>query len=60
MLGWGADYPDPTNFLDYHFGAGSGTKFGEPFDDIAAALDDGRDVARRRGPHRPPTPRPTT
>ena len=29
MLGWGADYPDPTNFLDYHFGAGSGKKFGD-------------------------------
>ena len=41
MLGWGADYPDPTNFLDYHFGAGSGVKFGEPFDDIAAALQTG-------------------
>lgn len=41
MLGWGADYPDPTNFLDYHFGAGSGKKFGKPFDDIAAALQKG-------------------
>ena len=41
MLGWGADYPDPTNFLDYHFGAGSGAKFGEPFPDIAAALQTG-------------------
>lgn len=31
MLGWGADYPDPTNFLDFHFGAGSATtpRFGE-------------------------------
>jgi len=41
MLGWGADYPDPTNFLDYHFGAGSGKKFGKPLDDIAAALQKG-------------------
>lgn len=41
LLGWGADYPDPTNFLDYHFGAGSGKNFGEPFDDIAAALTTG-------------------
>ena len=31
----------PTNFLDYHFGAGSGKKFGKPFDDIAAALQKG-------------------
>jgi peptide/nickel transport system substrate-binding protein len=23
MLGWGADYPDATNFLDYHFGPGA-------------------------------------
>jgi ABC-type transport system substrate-binding protein len=41
MLGWGADYPDATNFLDYHFGAGSGKKFGKPFDDVAAALQKG-------------------
>ena len=41
LLGWGADYPDPTNFLDYHFGAGSGKKFGKPFDDIAVALQKG-------------------
>ena len=41
LLGWGADYPDPTNFLDYHFGAGSGAKFGEPFPDVAAALQTG-------------------
>jgi peptide/nickel transport system substrate-binding protein len=51
MLGWGADYPDPTNFLDYHFGAGSGAKFGKPFDDLAAALQTGAttldDAARK-------------
>jgi peptide/nickel transport system substrate-binding protein len=41
MLGGGADYPDVTNFLDYHFGAGSGAKFGEPWDDIVAALNEG-------------------
>jgi ABC-type transport system substrate-binding protein len=41
MYGWGADYPDVTNFLDFHFGAGSGPKFGGPFDDIAAALTKG-------------------
>jgi ABC-type transport system substrate-binding protein len=39
LLGWGADYPDATNFLDYHFGSGSGKKFGQPFDDIVAALN---------------------
>ncbi|HEY2888864.1 MAG TPA: ABC transporter substrate-binding protein [Candidatus Limnocylindrales bacterium] len=41
LLGWGADYPDITNFLDYHFGSGSGAKFGKPFDDIVAALQKG-------------------
>jgi ABC-type transport system substrate-binding protein len=45
LLGWGADYPDATNFLDYHFGAGSGTKFGEPFPDIVAALNKGGQTA---------------
>ena len=41
LLGWGADFPDVTNFLDYHFGSGSGAKFGKPFDDVAAALTTG-------------------
>jgi peptide/nickel transport system substrate-binding protein len=41
MYGWGVDYPDATNFLDFHFGAGSGPKFGGPFPDIAAALTKG-------------------
>lgn len=51
LLGWGADYPDATNFLDYHFGSGSGAKFGEPFPDIVAALTRGGtslDEATRR------------
>ncbi|MDM8521177.1 ABC transporter substrate-binding protein [Anaerolineales bacterium HSG6] len=38
MLGWGADYPDPTNFLDYHFGGGASAQFGEGFTDIHDAL----------------------
>jgi peptide/nickel transport system substrate-binding protein len=41
MLGWGVDYPDQTDFMDYHFGAGSGAKFGKPFADIAAAITTG-------------------
>jgi peptide/nickel transport system substrate-binding protein len=41
LLGWGADFPDATNFLDYHFGSGSGAKFGEPFPDVVAALQKG-------------------
>jgi peptide/nickel transport system substrate-binding protein len=34
LLGWGADYPDQTNFLDYHFGAGASPQFGAGFPDI--------------------------
>jgi ABC-type transport system substrate-binding protein len=41
LIGWGADYPDPSNFLDYHFGSGSGKKFGAPFQDIVDALNQG-------------------
>jgi peptide/nickel transport system substrate-binding protein len=41
LLGWGADYPDPSNFLDYHFGSGSGKKFGTPWPDIVDALNTG-------------------
>ncbi len=29
MLGWGADYPDQTNFVNYHFGAGANDSFGD-------------------------------
>ena len=38
MLGWGADYPDVTNFLDYHFGAGASTQFGDTHEEITAPL----------------------
>jgi peptide/nickel transport system substrate-binding protein len=31
MLGWGADYPDATNFLDFHFGRGASPQFGAGF-----------------------------
>jgi ABC-type transport system substrate-binding protein len=41
MLGWGADYPDATNFLDYHFGPGASAQFGDGFQDIWDALRDG-------------------
>jgi peptide/nickel transport system substrate-binding protein len=41
MLGWGADYPDPTNFLDYHFGSGASVQFGDKFDDITGPLAEG-------------------
>ncbi|WP_162942170.1 ABC transporter substrate-binding protein [Desertimonas flava] len=34
LLGWGADFPDPSNFFDYHFGPGASTQFGTQFDDV--------------------------
>ncbi len=45
LLGWGADYPDMTNFLDFHFGAGASVQFGEKFDDITEALTQGAALA---------------
>ncbi len=41
MLGWGADYPDATNFLDYHFGEGAAKQFGNGHPDIWEALKGG-------------------
>jgi ABC-type transport system substrate-binding protein len=32
MLGWMADYPDATNFLDVFFGTGADDSFGDPKD----------------------------
>lgn len=34
LLGWGADYPDMTDFLDYHFGTGANSAFGPKFKDL--------------------------
>ncbi len=41
MLGWGADYPDATNFLDFHFGRTASDQFGAGFEDIWDLLDQG-------------------
>jgi ABC-type transport system substrate-binding protein len=38
LLGWGADYPDQTNFMDYHFGLGTGKKFGAPYKDLVDVI----------------------
>jgi len=45
LLGWGADYPDQTNFLGYHFGAGSSDQFGDKFDDIVDPIEQGAQLA---------------
>jgi len=38
LSGWGADYPDASNFLDSNFGAGATKMFGNPFPDISGPL----------------------
>jgi ABC-type transport system substrate-binding protein len=45
LLGWGADYPDQTNFLGYHFGGGASKQFGAKFDDITGNIDAGAQLA---------------
>ena len=44
LLGWGADYPHVTNFLDYHF-AKNNLQFGEPFPEIFETLEAASQVA---------------
>ncbi|MCU0511684.1 MAG: ABC transporter substrate-binding protein [Anaerolineae bacterium] len=38
LLGWGMDYPDPTNFLDFHFGAGASAQFGDKIPELTEIL----------------------
>jgi peptide/nickel transport system substrate-binding protein len=38
LLGWGADYPDATNFLDFHFGSGASAQFGDKHPEITEPL----------------------
>ena len=45
MLGWGMDYPDATNFLDYHFGVGSSPSFGDKFEEITTPLSEAAALA---------------
>jgi peptide/nickel transport system substrate-binding protein len=44
LLGWTEDYPDATDWFDYHFGASSKT-FGTPYPDIVAAIQQGGQTA---------------
>jgi ABC-type transport system substrate-binding protein len=42
LLGWGADYPEVTNFMDYHFGSGCTSAFGaECYEEVAGPLSEG-------------------
>ena len=41
LLGWGADYPDPTNFLDYHFNNSQNLQFGTIDASITEPLETG-------------------
>ena len=41
LLGWGADYPDPTNFLDYHFNNAGNLQFGDVDPSVTEPLDTG-------------------
>ena len=44
LLGWGADYPHVTNFLDYHFGEAQ-KQFGTPYPEIYESLVKGAQIA---------------
>ncbi|MCK6578470.1 MAG: ABC transporter substrate-binding protein [Anaerolineae bacterium] len=45
LLGWGADYPDATNFLDFHFGVGANDSFGTKHPEITEPLQAGARLA---------------
>lgn len=38
LLGWNADYPDATNFYDYHFATPNNKQFGDLYDDMVAEI----------------------
>ncbi len=44
LLGWGADYPHVTNFLDFHFSA-ENPQFGDPFPEIYEKLEEASTIA---------------
>ena len=45
LLGWGADYPDQTNFVGFHFGGGASPQFGDKFPDLVEAIDKGAQLS---------------
>jgi ABC-type transport system substrate-binding protein len=44
LLGWGADYPHVTNFLDFHFGEAN-PQFGTPHPEIFEVLQEASGIA---------------
>jgi ABC-type transport system substrate-binding protein len=44
LLGWGADYPHVTNFLDFHFNANN-PQFGDAFPEIYEVLEEASQIA---------------
>lgn len=44
LLGWGADYPHVTNFLDFHFGQAN-PQFGDPHPEIYEVLLEASQIA---------------
>ena len=44
LLGWGADYPHITNFLNYHFGA-TQLQFGNAYPEIYTKIEEGAQIA---------------
>lgn len=48
LLGWGADYPHVTNFLDFHF-SGNKLQFGNPFPEIYDILAEAAQIADPAG-----------
>ncbi|HMN58838.1 MAG TPA: ABC transporter substrate-binding protein [Anaerolinea sp.] len=45
LLGWGADYPDATNFYDYHFANDNNKQFGTLFPDIVDPIRQAAKIA---------------
>jgi ABC-type transport system substrate-binding protein len=39
LLGWNADYPDATNFYDYHFDDENNKQFGDLYPDMQSEID---------------------
>jgi peptide/nickel transport system substrate-binding protein len=45
LLGWNGDFPDVSNFLDFHFGAAAQPRFGAIYQEIAGPLGVGSSSA---------------